>query len=74
MNRLVDELEYKLIQYQEDERREREANHLYNQRTSASVKFSDDSLCSRLLKQIKEWKKPKSKKYKTPRKNKLSKD
>ncbi len=72
MNCMVDELEYKLIQYQENERRETEVNNLYNQRTTTSVEFSKESLFNKLLKQMN--KKFNSKKYKTPRKNKLSKD
>jgi len=72
MNCMVEELEYKLIQYQENERRETEVNNLYNQRTTTSVEFSKESLFNKLLKQMN--KKFNSKRYKTPRKNKLSKD
>jgi hypothetical protein len=53
MNCLVDELEFKLIQYKENESRERETDNLYNQIATVSVEFSEESTISKFLKPLK---------------------
>lgn len=51
MNCLVDELEFKLIQYKENESRERETDNLYNQ--IATVEFSEESTIRKIFEAIK---------------------
>ncbi len=53
MNCLVDELEFKLIQYKENESRERETDNLYNQIATVSVEFSEESTIIKFLKPLK---------------------